>query len=294
MFFGTSNGVNYPTLHEASNSPVGVVPFKFVRSHAVPGNAGGAVTGVTAQLIRAMATGGGTLLSLFTGNPNDEGTALIFTGRDPDSGTRLSALAETGFGIGAKTVVQYQPQDSGGVAVSSTASTITQLALWPAETIDTLPVATGNGGYASGGDLAKAMGAADTITTFSNASGDFTFGGFITYVGTNDIDPILYVSGTGAATGLATELTYNGVKLGPPQVSGSTASYNNNNNILEGQYTFWSFEHLYYRNGSVNTLVGTVANTVAKQIHDNTAILKIGNLQVTRPGDGQVVTSENF
>src|SRR5215831_3477795 len=89
-FFGLYHGVTYPTLTESTNSPVGIVVFKFLANNGAPGG----LTNITTQQARAL-WGAGTLsLAFFTGNNADENKTVVATGRDPDSGTRLTGMAE--------------------------------------------------------------------------------------------------------------------------------------------------------------------------------------------------------
>lgn len=102
---------------EASNNPtpalngtqVGVVPFMFLAQDGAPSG----ITNMTDQLFAALYSTGSTPLSMFTGSVADEELLVIPTGRANTSGTRVSILAETGYGF-ATTVNQFQPTVSGG------------------------------------------------------------------------------------------------------------------------------------------------------------------------------------
>ncbi len=93
-FFGLYRGVTYPTLTESPNSPVGIVPFKWVASKGAPAG----LTNINTQQARALFGAGTMPLAFFTGNSADETKTVVATGRDPDSGTRLNASAEIGLG----------------------------------------------------------------------------------------------------------------------------------------------------------------------------------------------------
>lgn len=286
-FKGNFNGVTYATLTEAQGtsaghgSPVGVVVFKWCTNH------GSAVTNMTGQLARQLYKNGIAPLAMFTGNNADETKPVIALGRDPDSGTRLTSFAETGVGA-LSTVTQYQPQDSNGAVVASTAGTISQFSLWPDETVDGIPIGSPNGGYSSGGDLSKAMRAVttDPVAINGDANSPFTAANVtrIAYLGTSDADGNL-LNGSGTTAGV--ELPYNGVTLG--NVGGD---YNTVTALTEGFYTFWGFEHVLFNNSTIDATVKSVVNKLATQIHDTDATgnaVKLSNMKVTRTTDGSTV-----
>jgi hypothetical protein len=103
----------------------------------------------------------------------------------------------------------------------------------------------------------------------------------IAYLGTNDADNSAIPNG-------AVELSYNGSTLG--NVGGN---YNSVPALTEGKYTFWGYEHLYYRTGTVG-VVKTTADAVAGQILNVDAVVFISSMQVQRQGDGQTVTAIYF
>src|SRR5215467_3448079 len=131
--------VTYAALSEASGttaghgSPVGVVAFKWCARNGAP------FSNITSQQVRALYPSGKLPLALFTGNSADETKPVVALGRNPDSGTRLTSFAETG--LGALTAVrQYQPRNTAGVIVNTTAGTVSTFVPWPAETINGVPV----------------------------------------------------------------------------------------------------------------------------------------------------------
>ena len=74
---------------------VALAGFKWVASKGAPTG----LANITPQLAQAL-WGNGTLpLALFTSSAADEGTLVYATGRDPDSGTRATAFAESGIGV---------------------------------------------------------------------------------------------------------------------------------------------------------------------------------------------------
>lgn len=259
-FFGLFRGIVYPTLSESPNSPVGIVPFKFVANN---GGAAG-LTNLTSQQARAL-WGAGTLpLSFFTGNNADENKTVVATGRDPDSGTRLNGMAEVGLGPLAS-VKHWQPLDASNQLVRNLSQPITHFVPWPASTINGIPVAVFNGGYSSGGDLSKMLA--------NTCPANFTV---VSYGSVNDVDVNSMPNG-------AVELSYNGVTLG-----NTGGNYNNATVLTEGKYTFWCYEHVYYRSGTP-AAVKNVADTMALQIRNVDAPVFLSSMKVERATDGAVV-----
>jgi hypothetical protein len=288
-FNGTFGGVTYAALTESPGtsaghgSPVGIVPFKWCA------NNGATITNITSQQARALykSSFGKLPLALFTGASADETKPVVALGRNPDSGTRLTAFAESGVGALA-TVKQLQPQDSTGALVKTTSATISKFVQWPIETINGVSTGTtGNSGYASGGDLSKAMRAPTTDPvsvvsggTHSYAAADLTR---IAYLGTGDADSNLLNAPAGTA---GVELAYNGVTLG--NVGGD---YNTVTALTEGKYTFWGFEHVLYNASTIAAAVQTAADKLATQIHDTDATVRLSSMKVTRTTDGANVTN---
>ena len=268
-YFGLYRGNTYPTLTESPNSPVGVVPFKFVVAKTSASGPPAGLTNVTSQLARALFGSGTMALSLFTSNNADENFTVYATGRDPDSGTRLICMAEPGIGAQA-TVKHYQPQDSSGNVITTAGGTIDHFAPWPASIVNGTPVSVFNGGYPSGGQQSFAMG--------NNTPAGTTL---VSYMGTNDAN-------TGAIPNGAVELSYNGVFLG----GNAATDYNTVALLTEGKYTLWGYEHLYYRSGTAGVLK-TVADTLANQIKTTDAVVLLSNMKVSRTSDGGKVT-QNF
>src|SRR5262249_40280534 len=187
-------------------------------------------------------------------------------GRDADSGTRLTAFAETGIGVFSG-VTQWQPTNASGHVIDRTgagAGPVVGQQLWPAQTINNIFYDVGQGGYASGGDLAQAMKTSQTNITLR----------YVTYLGISDA--------TSAISGGASEITYNGVTYSDAAVQ-------------EGQYTFWGYEHLDYRNnyGTVDANGKAGADQLALRIKNFDATLAgelLSTMHSTRPTDGGLVT----
>ena len=140
------------------------------------------ITNINTQIAQALWGNGTASLAQFTGNSADGTTQVYATGRDPDSGTRLTAFAESGIGVDS-TVTQFKPTVTSGV--------ITALVPYPAVTVNNIVFTEGNAGESSGSTLAG---------YFGNVS---NLGYLISYVGSGDAPAAI---GAGAK-----ELTYNGV-----------------------------------------------------------------------------------
>ncbi len=246
---------------------VGIVPFKWVANVGAPA----ALNNITPQLAQTLYTVGNAPLAMFTGvaadrttlltpafqtalviyNGSGQAPAQVFAvGRDPDSGTRLTAFAETGVGVNTE-VFQYEPVISGAAVASQ--------ALWHPITVNGIPFVEGNGGYASGGTLAGIFGK----TTLASLGGFY-----VTYLSTGDAATAITAGGK--------ELAYNGVTY-------STTA------VQEGLYTFWGYEHLMYRSAYAGT-GKTVADKIANNIQTTTAPIKLTDMRVTRTADGGLVT----
>jgi len=243
-------------LQEAAIGPVGVVPFKWIASTGSPSG----LANMTPQIAQALFPTGTTTLSTFTGAVGDLGTSVFAIGRDFDSGTRLTAFAETGVGTSLP-VFQYKPTFSGATVASHVA--------WPAYSLLGLSSIAGNGGESSGGTLA------DDMRYTTSALGGF----YVTYLSTGDAARALTgVGASGGGTGNAKELTYNGVTYSADAVR-------------NGQYTFWAYEHLAF-NTSASATIKTVAENLATQIHDTDAVTSgiiLSSMNVSRSSDGGVV-----
>ena len=252
--------------NEAGSSPVGVVQFFWVKNNG----ASSSITNITNQAVKGLAAGG-LPLSFFSGATTgpDLTTQVRIVGRNADSGTRLTAYEEGGYGA-LSVAVQYAPsganQGTNGSGQSAGSGDITSLSLWQAETILGLPFNVGESGFASGGTLASVM------TRTSSA------GPIVTHLSKGDAKT--------AILGGATLLSYNGVLPEDPATATAFPS------ITSGKYSFWSYEHLYYNNQTTGT--GTVAELLAtemaKTAQASLSGIAIGDMMVSRGGEGQVVT----
>lgn len=147
---------------------VAVIPFKFIANNGAP------ITNMTPQLFRGVFGTGYTTLAVANGDtsPANADVYVYGTGRDVGSGTRATAMAETGYGIFSPPI-QYTVTNTAGVIDNFVAT------------------ATTDDGYTSGSTMAKAL---------EGTSADpHTIGYFVSYVGVADVQPN------------NVEMTYNGV-----------------------------------------------------------------------------------
>jgi hypothetical protein len=263
----------------ANDSIVGVVPFQWVASHGAP-------TGqsLNNHLVNAIFSGGNAALATLTGLSSDRTTLvtaniggtptastpvqLFALGRDADSGTRVIALAEAGYGVNTA-VVQYKPTTSG--------NNVTAHAYYPGATINGIAYDTGNIGYNSGGTLAG-------LVRLNSLSG--VGGYYVTYLGKSDAKNALLTAGSGA--GAAVPLAWNGVSYFDNTGSGTP----NDTLITEGQYTFWSYEHVLYGTltGDAAVFAPALAAQNALTATASVAGIALGNMHATRGSDGGYVT----
>ncbi len=209
-FIGSFLGETYQDL-SSNEDVVGVVTFQWVRSKTTPTS----VANMTPQLARALFSLGSLPLSFWTGNAAD--TALVYaTGRDADSGTRVTAFAESGVGVNSS-VQQYDT------------SAATEPALYAQQTINGVVFAPGQGGEASGGTLGDASHMGKSTTKY-----------YVSYMSIGDANTLSTNCGTSGVTNsdgtTGQAMTYNGA------VYSATA-------VKEGKYAFWGYEHLFTRPG---------------------------------------------
>ncbi len=214
------------------------------------------IDNISPQLAQVLYGNGSCELALFTGSASDIGTKVWAIGRDPDSGTRLTAFAEAGIGVSA-TVTQYQPTTTGTGATLAVSSQ----APWPLSVVNGITFSVGNGGYASGGTLAGVMGAT------TSAIGGY----YVTYLSTGDAAVAINAG--------AKELLYNGVQF-------------SNTALQQGKYTFWGYEHLMYK-ATLAGVAKTAADKIANRLISNDATILLGSMKVVRSSDGGLV-SQNY
>ena len=261
-FQGSSifTGTGYTVL---TDNVVGVVVFEWVRGNSITNDgtttASSPFSNVTnmSELNAINLLNGGLPLSQFTANSTDQSFAVEVLGRDEDSGTRLVSFAEPGFGP-QSTPTQYQPT----IGTGTLSGVITALNPWPANTVNGFSYPIGHSGYSSGGTLAGDLSkkVIPSLNTF-----------LIGYLGRPDAATA--VAGGGVA------LSYNGV------TDTDTA-------VQQGQYTFWSYEHLLYK-PTFSGVAKDAADALAKQIHDTDSAVAgevLSTMAVGRQVEGGPVT----
>ncbi len=272
--------------------PVGVLVFEWVANNGSPA----ALDNITQLQAEAAITNGGLPLSQLTGNSADINKAVYVLGRNFDSGTRLSCLAETGISV-FSSVRHIFPIVSGSAGANG--SSITGLKLWPAETVLGTAYGIGQSGFASGGTLADNLATpgsstADTgPTSVPNAQERVLFGNgyLIGYLGRGDASRAC--RRTNIATNDAHRIKWNGMSIwnGAIDVNGNPASYNDFL-VTEGLYQLWEYEKLAYRNDLAATKQ-MIANGFALEIETNTATLsgtKLSDMNVSKPVEGGLIT----
>ena len=241
---------------------VGVVTFKYVGSNGFP-----AGYSMDANKAQALYPTGRYPLSLITGLSADKTKIVFSTGRNFDSGTRLATFAENGVGA-ASVVKQWKPTIAAGV--------VTDQVLYPVELINGLSTQfAGNSGEASGstlrGNLTATIPAAIYNTPAKGGKATATGAYYVSYLGVSDANSVA------AST---TSLRWNGVDFSELAVQ-------------QGQYTFWSYEHVLYRADSVGTTAETVATDLIAQLTAPAAALspnvRLTDMVVSRGTDGGVV-----
>ncbi len=249
--FQNSTPDKSPSL-AAGETLVGVVPFEWARNNGSPAT----ITNITNQLGSAVLTNGS--LPQFQFDNGAATTPIFVTGRNFDSGTRLCAFAETGFGIN-------NPPSQ----LDSTQTTANHIAsgAWVAGAGGNVFFSAANG-FTSGGQVAAALDATGSLGVI---------GGFvISYLGVADANT--------AVAGGATALNYNGVPF-------SVAAVQN------GQYTFWSYEHFFKSPQLIalpaadnhNVVANALAATIASDAAVSPAGILLSGMLVARSVEGAPV-----
>jgi hypothetical protein len=287
---------------------LGVIPFEWVVGNVSPASG---ITNITPLQAQAVLSGGAPL-SQFTGVPGDVNVPVYAIGRDADSGTRISCLAEMGVGVFGS-VQHIQVATTGGSGAGTTNSSISAIYLWPAATLLGVSYPIGNSGYSGGGGLANVLATpgsttANTVNDDANHNGivevgeTFTAsqevlfgpGQLIGYLGRSDARTA--TSSVNISPNNAHRLTVNGYKIwnDPIASNGTPASYNDNL-IQEGLYQCWEFEWLSYRStyGTTDANGKAVTDLIAARIISTDATasgLLLSTINVTKAVEGGVIT----
>jgi hypothetical protein len=262
----------------ALSNPVGVIAFVPVATT----NAPAALTNITRSQFNALYTGGQKPIGFFTGN-NSTTPEVFATGRNDGSGTRVIYLAESGAGFFAL-VQQWRATSSGSV--------ITDLRFWP--TSDGSNASTiynadteGNGGYNSSSTLRSLMSNTTNTTVNLRLANNTIFA--------TTASPVLITSMAApdaqvAQAAGAKVLAWNGVVINPePPPTGLSAA--DRAKIINGSYTLWSYEHMFYNTIDANTNDVIVFNAVQGNVPTNigAAGVPFGDMIVGRSSDGGLV-----
>jgi len=276
-------GISYTALLGVNNTHgiVGVNQFAFITGSNSP------VSNISSMQARTLLGNGEIRTRLITGDTNDTSGCWL-VGRNSDSGTRLSVLGEVGYG--ANTAPQQYRINSKS-----------QIQIWPAETINRLALTPGQSGYDSGGTIAQAF----TNSTYYPLDINVSVGKMVNSVDENGDETgeqeVAY-----AASKYATNYVIGYAGAGDALASSSGAARANikvlsfngvpftMENIQNGTYSLWTYEHLYY-----NPAASATARAVATAIFDRCALLssarnaavKSSTMNCTRSGDAKPVIS---
>ena len=225
----------------------GIVTFTITKNNQIGNSGSGIPTGasnewahvsnVNLDQMCTLLSGGVLPAGFFTGNAADSDFTVYAVGRNLGSGTRMNMLSDSTYG-GKKAVQQF----SIGYGVNEPATTSLVL------------TNEGNGGYESGGGVAKALGitgSCQQADPFNGGTGWFALG----YLGPSD----------------ALNTANNGGE--PTNCWVTVGGFPSNNGTIEnGQWWLWGHEHLYGKfgiSGIQNTVGGLLEAGVIKYIQIN-------------------------
>jgi hypothetical protein len=262
--------------------PMGVIVFTMLTNNGSP------ITNVTSQQYRALLTQGYQPQSMFTFDPSD--TYYVFAeGRNDSSGTRTTALAETGFGI-TTPVNQYVTTAHSGTAIST-------IQLTPAGSGFASTVwgqdQAGNGGYTTGGAVRGDFQWTGASVNVLDEHGNTVLSGaqvnLVTWLGATDAGKVI-------GAGNAKLCAYNGVSLDLSNVQNGNFSSNDIAKIQNGSYTAWGYERLYVASGQytgdVQSITDGLLLSVNSQLAPNVASnqgIDLKTMAVSRQTDGGLV-----
>ncbi|MGO8677237.1 MAG: hypothetical protein ACLQVX_15370 [Limisphaerales bacterium] len=206
------------------------------------------LTNVTDQGLRA-ALAGGAKLAQFSANPADTNWVYV-SGRNNQSGTRVNAFGDTGYGI-FTAPYQLEVAANGSMIVETDGNILEDV------------------GYSGGGSVATQMGydlSQATAVDTANGNGAQPYS-VVAYLGISDA--------TTAESLGATPLTYNGVAY-------SVAA------VQQGDYAFWGNEYTYHKN-TVSSQALTVYNKLVAPAGvsghaDGVVTISLNSMQAVRNG----------
>jgi hypothetical protein len=243
--------------------------------------AGAKIANIDNYQIDNLLTSGELTLNYWTGNAADNATEVKLTGRDNTSGTRITAEQLVPWNV-ALPINQWTV--NGAVGTPGAAGNI---GAW---------TAVGNNGYGSGGNVGKALGGLGSQAGFAGAPDTSLVVGYLSFA---DAKGLIDSAALNAGSIQGTALTYDGINpvlqlVGPFEYNIAA--------VENGQWPFWSYEHLYesaniHGNGGFIDadfgpgLILAVDYEIGLQVlgTPQTAIL-IGNMNVKRTQDGGIIT----
>ncbi len=232
-----------------STSLLGIIPFQFVKNNGASAN----LININHQQAQTLLANGVVPLSFLTGDlvGGDNTKVACLIGRYNGSGTRAVVFADTGYGA-LKNSVNYKHSTTAGPGSTAAFTQVTPDA---------------NVGYSSGSSIKTDLGFTTSQALGTDGS-TYVTGYAIGYLGVNDAAG---VTGNGAG---ALNLTYNGVAY-------STAAVKN------GQYTLWSYQHLYNKTPLSGNLTTFKTNLVpAIDANLGTSGIRLTDMTVARSVDG--------
>jgi hypothetical protein len=218
---------------------IAVQPFMWA------GNAAAKAAGIgniTRDIVDIIMNTGNMALAFFDGNPAHDGTTadstVLLTGRDNSSGTRITAQLLEGW----NPVAQIKQYEVGGV--SSDPATLGAGSNFVYVGVSGADSTLATGGYSSGGKVADALEYPGIVNPV------------IGYVSWNDAKTIPVATANASSWTTVTPadgvlLSYQGIS--PYSSIGAQYPVYNINYVINGQWPFWSYEHLYE---SVNVTSG--------------------------------------
>ena len=250
-----------PTLED---TPVGVVAFTWAVNDSASAHG---FDNITAQFARALYATGSQPKSMLTGNAAD--TKLVYAvGRDTGSGTRITMLAETKYGV-------FTPLTQFMVTAASDA--VTELQVWPVAPASGGDALGGNGGYTGSSGVSGALSnKTDTSFTLKGAAGNvlgtIPSAHLVSWVGISDSNTIVTNGGA--------RLKYEGV---------SYVGSADDAKIQNGLYTAWGYQHLLSATLDTDQTAARDALVTAIDTNIGTAGVASSTMNVGRGEDGGVV-----
>jgi hypothetical protein len=217
----------------------GVVTFTWVKNvNTTPTAAWNSLLNITLPQVHSELALGSLPVAFFSGNVSQTNTQVYLVGRNKGSGTRANTLVDHNYGPTTKDVQQF----SIGGGVNPGDPTTGLVLQYEAKN-----------GYESGGGVAAALGidgSCQQVDPFTGKTGWVAIG----YLGCGDA----VKSGLTVANNW---LTLDGVQ-------------ESNGAIIEGQYYFWGYEHLFGKH-NISGYQDTVGNLIENAV--------IYNVNVTAP-----------